>query len=630
MSHASSSLGISGAGGRTVIERIEPHSEVVSPRQRGGAVPPSTPNDKVNGGVRIFSPYRGGAQPPMTPSRSVNDSTMDRTDEDIQEMMGKTNHLAGLCFGTAVLFMGLSFYDGYRFLGERTASLILRGTFWAVVASVVGTAGEILQKTTKVETPIVPSTIYHAPATLKEGQFPGMPNLGNICFINAPTQAIMTDTHYPRVYKTLCERAKARHISFKNFLELYPAQSGLLSSFAWPKMLSRKREVEPPLAVVNTRDVLVVLMMGRSSINYNSPEFLRSYPTIHRLIGEFSRITRDADFPAVADDILELRQEFTLMKEDPHIMRFFDQERTRIANEILGFEAFLNLIQAYEAAVEQRLPVVSFGRWVSAPIGNIRHLINGAGGNSQEDVEEFLHCLSKYILPDDYPEVFFPLTYERVWEECPEAEQNAQKLDDLLRLHQNPRDASDLLTVMPDTKKIVPRPSAENILQIKSLLREGVSGQTLLDETFQTRRAPAGPDDPKQTFFYLDNAGRVRNYYLVSEKIVPPARMPERIILELIRYKWVDNEHGRRKEKIDCAVNMPAQINICGQPYGLKSVVLHTGLVDFGHYYTIVSQGDKCWYASDMTVDTAEAAHVQQTAKDGCLYFYAKINPVLE
>ncbi|HEY5235926.1 MAG TPA: ubiquitin carboxyl-terminal hydrolase family protein, partial [Rhabdochlamydiaceae bacterium] len=150
--------------------------------------------------------------------------------------------------------------------------------------------------------------------------------------------------------------------------------------------------------------------------------------------------------------------------------------------------------------------------------------------------------------------------------------------------------------------------------------------------TFQTRRAPAGPDDPKTTFFYLNNAGRVRNYYLVSEKIVPPARMPERIILQLIRYKEVANEHGRRREKIDCAVNMPAQINICGQQYGLKSVVLHTGLVDFGHYYTIVRQPDgRCWYASDMTVDTAEEAHVQQAAKDGCLYFYAKsANPVLE
>ncbi len=575
--------------------------------------------EKLRDGIKMFSP-RGGAHLPLSPSKSIHELTMDRTDDEIQEVAGKTNHYADLCFGTAVFFVGLSFYDGYRFLGERTVSLMLRGTFWALVTAVIGTAGEILQRTTRVETLIVPSTIY--PAPLKEGQFPGMPNVGNTCFINAPTQAIMTDDVYPGVYKAICERAKARHICFKNFLELYPAQTGL-SSFAWPKMLSRKREVEPPLAVASTKDVVVMLMMRRSSLNYNSPEFLRKYPTIHGLIGEFSRITRDADFPAVPDDDADLRQEFTLMKEDSDIVRFFDHERTRIANEISGFDAFLSLIQAYEAAVEQKLPVVSFGRWVSAPIGNIRHLISGAGGTSQEDVEEFLHCLSKYVMPDDYPEVFFPLTYERVWEECPEAEQNAEKLQDRLAKHQNPRDFNDQLTQIPDDKKIVERPSPMGILEIKSLLREGVSGQTLLEETFQTRRASTGPDDPnKVTHFYLNSAGCVRNYYLVSERIVPPARLPERIILQLTRYKSIDV--GRR-EKIECAVNMPPKINICGQNYGLKSVVLHSGTPDDGHYYTIVSQGGKSWFASDNTVDTAVEAHVRQANRDGCLYFYAKI-----
>jgi hypothetical protein len=350
---------------------------------------------------------------------------------------------------------------------------------------------------------------------------------------------------------------------------------------------------------------------------------LRKYPNIHRLIGEFSRITKDADFPTVLDNDAVLGQEFALMKGDSIIVKFFDEERTKIANEILGFDAFLNLIRAYEAAVEQKLPVVSFGTWISAPIGNIRHLISGAGGDSQEDVEEFLHCLSKYVLPDDYPEVFFPLAYERIWEECPEAEQDAEKLQELLARHQNSRDANGLLTQIPADGKIVESPSPMGILEIKSLLREGVDGQTLLNETFEARKASTGPND-KTTHFYLNGNGEVKNYYLVSEKIVAPARMPERIILELIRYNWVDGEHGERKEKIECAVNMPSQINICGQQYSLKSVVLHSGSPDNGHYYTSVSRGDKWWYASDNTVDIAEEVHVQLAVKEGCLYFYAK------
>lgn len=577
-------------------------------------------------GFRVYSPTK------KTPylSRPHIDPAVDSASEESQETTGKTNHYAGLCFGGAVLFMGFAFYDGYRFLSERTVSLLLRSSFWALVASVIGTAGEILQKTTRVETPIAPGSIYNTPAAWIEGQFPGMPNVGNTCFINAPIQALMTDNLYPAVYKTICERAKARHTSFKNFLELYPTQSGILSSFGWPKMLSRKTEALPPLAVINTRDVLVMLMMRRSSLNYDSPEFSTRYPNIYRLIGEFSKVSKDANFPAVPDDNLILRQEFALMKADEGIVRFFDQERTRIANEILGFDAFLNLIQAYETAVEQKRPVVSFGTWVSTPIGNIRHLIRGAGGFSQEDVEEFLHCLSKYVMPDDHPEIFFPLAYERTWEECPEGEQNAERLQELLTKHQNPSGSNDLLTLIPEDRKIVEMSSPMGVLQIKSLLREGVNGQTLLNETLEAKRASTGPDDPnKVTHFYLDSTGRVRNYYLVSEKIVAPVRMPERIILELIRYKWVGSE-DRRKEKIECTVNMPREMNIFGQSYSLKSRVLHSGSPDKGHYHTIVSKEGKHWYASDETVDTAEEGHVRQVAKDGCLYFYAKtVDPVL-
>jgi ubiquitin C-terminal hydrolase len=622
MASSALSSASSGAGARPLVELINPLlNGASSPRQRDGAGAPGHLNERV----RIFSPDKRA--PPPTPSQSILDTTMDRTEEDIPEALGKTNHYAGLCFGAAIVFIGLSFHDGYRLLGERTFSLLLRGTFWAVVATVIGTAGEILQKTTRIETPIVPSTIYQTPMTLKEGQFPGMPNMGYTCFINAPTQAIMNDSIYPRVYKAICERAKARHTSFKNFLELYPAQSGILSSFAWPKFLSRKREVEPPLAVVNMRDVLVMLMKRRSRLNYDSPEFVRQYPNIHRLIGEFSTVTREDEFPAVADDNLELRQEFTLMKNDQTIMRFFDQERPRIANEILGFDAYLSLIHAYETAVEQKLTTVSFGRWVSAPIGNIRHLIQGAAGDSQEDVEEFLHCLSKYVLPNDYPEVFFPLAYERKWEECPEAEQDPIKLQELLALHQNPRTRDDVLTQIPDTKKIVERPTLECILKIKTLLRPGVDGQVFLNETFETKRAATGPDDPrKETFYYLNSLGAVRKYYLVEERVVPPAaeRMPERIILELLRYKWVNAEHGRQREKIECSVSLPERIQICGHNYRLKSIVLHSGTPERGHNYTIVSKQGQCWFASDTTVDTAEQAHVDQAAIDGYLYFYEK------
>ncbi|HEX4839760.1 MAG TPA: ubiquitin carboxyl-terminal hydrolase family protein [Rhabdochlamydiaceae bacterium] len=541
------------------------------------------------------------------------------------ETLGKTNHYAGLCFAAAIVCMGLAFYDGL--LGKRTFSLLLRGTFWALIATVIGTAGEILQKTTRVETPIVPATIYRSPIEFKTGQFPGMPNMGNTCFVNAPTQASMADSVYPGVYKKICERAKARHTSFKNFLELYPAQSGPLSSLTWPKMFSRKREAEPLLAIVNVRDVLVMLMMRRSGLKYDDKEFEDQYPTIHKWIGEFSKIRKDSDFPKIADNTQELRQEFTLMKQDPDIVRFFDQERKTITNEILGFDAYLRLIHAYENAVAHKLPVVSFGRWAHAPIVNICYLINGAGRGSHEDVEEFLRCLSKYVLPDDYPEVFFPLAYERKWEECPENEQDASKLQELKSKHLEPKNGNDLLTLIPPNKKIVNRATPENVLKINTLLREGANGQDLLNETFEAKRAAKGPNDPhKQTQYFINAAGNVRKYYLIKEKIVsvPKEKMPDRIILELIRYKWTEPENERKREKIDCAVKMPEKITICDQGYHLKSMILHSGPSEKGHDYTIVNKQGQYWYASDATVDRAEEAHVKAADREGYLYFYEK------
>jgi hypothetical protein len=570
----------------------------------------------IDNGMPISSLIKNGNIP-----SSLEDPPLKRAEEDVQETIGKTNHVASLCFGTAGLFMILCFYEGYRSISNRTVSLFIRAAFWALAATIIGTVGEILQKTTKVEPAVVPN-FGHNPMMFKEGQFPGMPNTGNTCFINAPTQAIMNDPKYPRVFKSICEKAKRRHEIFKKFLGLYPSQNPYLID--WTKIFSRAKK-EPPLAVENAQDVLIMLMTRRSSIKYEAPEFQRKYPIIHGLIGEFLKVRRDTDFPPVSDDDPDLRKEFGLMKEDPDIIRFFYREQSNIANELLGFEAYLNLINAYETAVAKKAVVASFGRWLaspfSLPIGNIRNLIKGAEESSQEDVEEFLHCLSKYVLPDDYPEVFFPIAYERTWAECPEAEQDQEELERILERHQTSTDFNDKLTELPLDRKTLEKPSPFCILKIEGFLREGVSGQVLIDETFCVREGGVG----SATHIYLDR-GQPKKYYMVSERIVlSENKTPERMILELVRYEWKETEEGRRRIKIDCAVNMPDRINIHGHEYHLNSIVMHTGSPENGHYYTLVNKQDKWWYASDSTVDIAEDLHVQQASKDGYLYFYEEI-----
>ncbi len=608
-------LAIPPADARPLTEPIDPlqSSGYVTPRRRDGGAGTLADQAKFD----VYSPLRGDSS--TSPSQGLNVSVVRKTEDDAHDTVGKTNHYAGLCFGTAVVFMSLSFYDGYRLLSERTFSLMIRGVSWALVATIIGTAGEILQKTTRVETPIAP-IINNNPVTLKEGQFPGMPNVGDTCFINAPTQAIMADNLYPQVYKTICERAKALHVNFKRFLELYPSESGYRPSMGWFRIFSRAKEVAPPLAVENVRDVLVMLARKGSSIGYGSQQFTDRYPTINGLIGEFSRVTKEADFPAVADDNAELRREFGLMKEDLTIVNFFDKERAKIANEILGFDAYLNLLQAYQTAKEQKLVVVSFGRWLSSPIGNIRYLIEGAGRNSQHDVHELLHCLSKYVLPDDYPQIFFSEAYERTWAIHPD--QDADRLEQLLREHTDSNDPNKKLTLIPNTRKIIDQPSPANILKLSGFLFEGVSGQRLINETFDLRR----PAEGAQQHYYLDSTGQVKNYYLLEEKIIPPARMPDRMILQLDRYTPKKVLDRIVVEKNRCSVDMPVEVTICGQAYRLKSVIMHLGPnAEEGHYVTLVNDDVQWWIGNDEKVDLALQAHVDQSKKDGYLYFYQKI-----
>jgi hypothetical protein len=590
-SRVSGKLELSSAGARPVLDGM------VTPR----------PHDE--GSYKIYSPLRGAP-----PTHRTNESVADKAADDFHETVRKTNHYAGICFGAAVVFMGVSFYDGYRLLSERTVSVMVLSVFWFLVAMIIGTAGVILQKTTKVETPLAP-IINNSPVTLKEGQFPGMPNLGNTCFINAPTQAIMADNLYPAVYKAICEKAKALHVSYKTFLDLY---SVYLPSWGWHQIFFRTREVAPPLDVKNVRDVLVVLARKGSSIGYGSQHFETTYPTINRLIGEFSKATTEAAFPTVADDDVELKTEFGLMKEDSRIIKFFDDERSKIATEILGFDAYLNLLQAYQTAKEQKLVVVSFGRWLSSPIGNVRYLIDGAGQNSQHDVHELLHCLSRYVLPDDFPEIFFSEAYERTWATHPV--QDADVLGKLLQEH-NSNDPTKKLTEIPASKKTVDKPSPTNILKLSGFLFEGVSGQQLIRETFEIKRYAAGA----QQHYFIDRAGKVKNYYLLEESIIQPARMPDRMILQLNRFTPKKVKDRVIVEKNRCSVDMPSEVKICGQDYILKSIVMHLGPnAEEGHYVTLVHEG-QWWIANDDKVDLALQAHVDQSKKDGYLFFFQKV-----
>jgi len=618
----------------------------LSPLVHQSVVPPlptatKTPTEPIELGGPLngrVSPHRNGYETPVarkTPARHLvfsplsleNDiaadtgphAPVDGPNRNVRETTEKTNHWVSLCLGSAAIFYCISFYYDYRILRERTISLLLPAAFWSVIATVIGTSGAILKETTKAETSAVPNTTTHdSEAEYQDGQPIKIGNPGNECFKNALTQAFMNDGVYRLVFKSICEGARRRHLAYKKFLQLFPSPHPYLPSWvAMPGFLKQKKNEVPQLFVIeNMRDVLAMLMTRTSSLGYDLPEFRREYPHIHRRLGEFARAVREADFPDVSADEAQLRAEFTRMKENPAIIQFFYEEQESAAKELSGFEAYRKLMEAYEKAEAEKSTTLPLQGWLP----DVRSLMQGAGGNSQEDPEELLHLLSKYVLLGDYPEAFFPLAYERKWAPC--REQNRDKLASFMEKHIRRVSPNDILTEMPASGKIPERTDACCVLKIKEVLTEGADGRELIWQTFNKERAP----DEANSTVYLDAVSRTaRMYYPVKEKIIIPEKLPERIILELVRTYSVINEGVQRQEKIDCAVHMPEQMEIGGQQYRLKSVVVHTGNAEGGHYHAVLKKGEQWWYASDERVFKGSDHDRTFALTKGNLYFYEKI-----
>lgn len=568
-----------------------PPSTPVASRGRPEGSPPTSPDGTR---VELFSPkpkFHQGDAPTAPP--------------EVQETAQKTHRLVYLCFCGALFFWCLASRYFYIALTERNMTLAIPGMFWLAVGEIIGIAGAILYRVTENESSAGSIPEQKAPPVHKESPFPGIYNVGNTCFINAPTQALMNDEIYPRIYQDICDKCAKRHQSFLTFLRLYPDQ-GWLSFFR-----SKSKKI---VDVENIKDVLV--MLYNSEIHFDPLK----YPNIHRRLGEFSAVTRDANYPDVQADKALLIQEFELMRHDKDVVVFFYQLRFKIEKELLGFKAYKRLIQAYKAAVDSKLSLVSFSGWRDETrIEHIRNLMGQGGSFSQEDVPEFVTCLSKYILTADYPEINIPISYERTF--IKSRVQDKEKLKKAKEKHENPQHPGDQLTLMRRDLKLQFPSATFSILDIGGELLDGDDGQALIDKTF--KRTIESKEDPQ---IYIDSAGQANQYDVVEERITTPQElMPSRLIIQLKRFRH--NVLTEKVEKINCAVHMPEQATICGLDYRLKSIVVHFGEFDGGHYYALLKKPNPWFYVSDQSVNPALETDVTTAKNYGYLYFYEKFVP---
>jgi hypothetical protein len=620
-------------------EQIEPIARGAAPFKEE---PPRTPvrNSSLDASS-VLSPERIGSSPlPRT------DKTEKKT--EMHETAEKTNSWASLCFGAANLFFCATAYYLYRAVRERSFYLLVPAGGCLAVSMIIGTVGEFCELPGKTETPVVPKgekDIDRVPA-FQKGQPVPLDNAGNTCFINAPTQAIMNDAQYPRVFKEICKREIDRHQNFRSFLLLFSPQKYLPAwpSMPWSKFLSHQEQKGPQDFVFKyMKDVFIRLMPrrgGLEKIYFDKTKkcFREKYPKFSAVLDLFPRgARRESEFEAYAESPLlkevydqqtgevkgELRAEINGMKQDRAIIEYFDRLREEIGREVVGFRAYSSLIDAYEKASQHDQGASSRAWRMPSGIGNVRNLMQQSrGGYSQEDVDQFIRCLAKYALPDEYPEIFFPTVVEVECEEIREEDQNEnlkKLLEERIAKHRKGEKPEDILSVLQNGKFTEP-PNPECIFTISEALTEGAKGQVLFDESQMMRQTGNNPTD--SPCVYIDNRDNKAKLFYAARGRKSIQGTPNRLVLQLGRWKVGG-------EKIHCTVHMPPILKIRGENYRLKSIVVHEGeTVHEGHYSAFVFKNKEWWYASDSLVDKALDAHVQTALTKGYLYFYEKIEPL--
>lgn len=445
--------------------------------------------------------------------------------------------------------------------------------------------------------------------------FKGIKNVGNTCFISSVLQVILND-------ETLCD-AVFKSLSDKGGSFLVEEEENWRKSEAdtqkeLHQIITEKLRINEELSNASKTSASSKSKLKRKATVIDdsiNPKEEENSTTDHKKIRQEKN--DDEISPHMEEDIPEgeKKEEVEITKDgmeeekinSPLSMKYeaIEKKENDIRQRITSIHKALSKIPARRQAIAALFRSLTSWKAGGTIDDNDLKILRGfleAETVVHEDAQEFLISIMNLVDPQGFSELFFESYLTKNWEKYIAANEEEQKK---LEAHQILiRDISSL----QDGNTTV--------------TSQGLDWHLLLDP-FSENTA----DDPEWFSKIFDSHPSVENepcyfqegWHVVKEEKKSILTPPKQFFLMLKRF-CQDPQGNRYKEQRACQIQQ--RVKIGAQAYQLQSIIVHTGKLTKGHYFSLIHRNKQWWIANDEYVTPANDMQLDEALKNGYLYLY--------
>ncbi len=453
-----------------------------------------------------------------------------------------------------------------------------------------------------------------------QGQPPGFKNEINTCFANAALQALFACYRQP--LRETAQKELAYHKAWMKLNEIISDREGKKE---WALNPDEIKGILIMLARQKKRVVFPTRLEGKalSKVEGILPQFIEAYK-------------KELPWPEVPDfSVEELKEMVAIFRKDPAIFETMFPEQDE--KHLKAFQTLSDLIEDYtrrETLLRGNVKDLSLenaDQSSKIEVSCLRAFLPSGGSYSQEDTEELITALFKWIRGCEYPDAIpvckqkrykapyeipaEPFQDDKRAEIIPEAVR--KQIDTEFAKLKTKTDAQNKLEPFPleGCEEILPDP----FIRVVCPFEAGANGQELIDDWFQMKSLQELTefDKYKSLCYYEEGA-----YYVFKEKN-DLSELPEHLMIELKRHRFRPGQISG--EKIHTEVPFSEQLLIKGQQYRLQAMILQTGGALGGHYKAYLWSQEKWWECDDRRVSIVTPEALPKVLSRGYLYFLQKI-----